>query len=200
MEQEFYELEHFRGDPGSFLDQAWASQLWFNYARENSGKGHRTPEQLRAERAPWVHPKVYALPLCYCLPSQPTICLPPGKSWVRIYLGMSFCPGTSDFPNLARRRPNGQAKVGIRGLRQPEGPSKTRLCTGTEHQTQRGTSGRLRGEQTSPRPGQTGRGEVTKQVGKRQLRRLSWCPSPAASSASSGPRRAGWAACSGHDG
>ena len=62
MEEEFYQLEHFRGDVQTFLDQAWAYQLWFNYQRENSAKGHRTPDQLRAERAPWVHPRVYALP------------------------------------------------------------------------------------------------------------------------------------------
>jgi transposase len=62
MEQEFYQLEPFRGDLQRFLNQAWTYQLWFNYLRENSAKGHRTPDQLRAERAPWVHPKVYALP------------------------------------------------------------------------------------------------------------------------------------------
>jgi len=62
MEEEFYELEHFRGDLESFLDQAWAYQLWFNYQRENSGKGNRTPDQLRAERATGVDPKVFALP------------------------------------------------------------------------------------------------------------------------------------------
>jgi hypothetical protein len=62
MEQEFYHLEPFRGDLQSFLNLAWTYQLWFNYLRENSAKGHRTPDQLRAERAPWVHPKVYALP------------------------------------------------------------------------------------------------------------------------------------------
>jgi hypothetical protein len=62
MEQEFYHLEPFRGDLQRFLNQAWTYQLWFNYLRENSAKGHRTPDQLRAERAPWVHPKVYALP------------------------------------------------------------------------------------------------------------------------------------------
>jgi len=62
MEDEFYELEHFRGDLESFLDQAWAYQLWFNYERENSGKGYRTREQLPAQRSPWVHPRVYALP------------------------------------------------------------------------------------------------------------------------------------------
>jgi hypothetical protein len=62
MEQEFYQLEPFRGDLQSFLNLAWTYQLWFNYLRENSAKGHRTPDQLRAERAPWVHPKVYALP------------------------------------------------------------------------------------------------------------------------------------------
>jgi len=27
--------------------------------------------------------------LCYCRLSQPKSCLPPGRSWVRIYLGMS---------------------------------------------------------------------------------------------------------------
>jgi hypothetical protein len=62
MEQEFYQLEPFRGDLQRFLNQAWTYQLWFNYLRENSAKGHRTPDQLRAERAPWVHAKVYALP------------------------------------------------------------------------------------------------------------------------------------------
>jgi hypothetical protein len=62
MEQEFYQLEPFRGDLQSFLNQAWTYQLWFNYLRENSAKGYRTPDQLRAERASWVHPKVYALP------------------------------------------------------------------------------------------------------------------------------------------
>jgi hypothetical protein len=62
MEQEFYQLEPFRGDLQRFLNLAWTYQLWFNYLRENSAKGHRTPDQLRAERAPWVHPKVYALP------------------------------------------------------------------------------------------------------------------------------------------
>jgi transposase len=62
MEQEFYQLEPFRGDLQRFLNLAWTYQLWFNYLRENSAKGHRTPDQLRAERAPWVHAKVYALP------------------------------------------------------------------------------------------------------------------------------------------
>jgi hypothetical protein len=55
MEQEFYQLEPSRGDLQSFLNLAWTYQLWFNYLRENSAKGHRTPDQLRAERAPWVH-------------------------------------------------------------------------------------------------------------------------------------------------
>jgi hypothetical protein len=62
MEPEFYELEHFAGDVRVFLQQAWAYQLWFNYVRPNSGKGHRSPEQLRAERAPWIQSQVFALP------------------------------------------------------------------------------------------------------------------------------------------
>jgi len=62
MEPEFYEREHFGGDVRVFLQQAWAYQLWFNYVRPNSGKGHRSPEQLRAERAPWIQSRVFALP------------------------------------------------------------------------------------------------------------------------------------------
>ena len=62
MEPEFYELEHFCGDVPVFLRQAWSYQLWFNYVRTNSGKDHRNPEQLRAERAPWIQSRVFALP------------------------------------------------------------------------------------------------------------------------------------------
>jgi hypothetical protein len=62
MEQEFYQLERFCGDLQRFLNQGWTYQLWFNHQRENSAKGNRTPDQLRAERAPWVYPKLYALP------------------------------------------------------------------------------------------------------------------------------------------
>jgi hypothetical protein len=34
MEQEFYQLEPFRGDLQSFLNQAWSYQLWFNSAQD----------------------------------------------------------------------------------------------------------------------------------------------------------------------
>ncbi len=62
MEREFYELQRFTGDVEAFLNQAWAYQLWFNYARENSAKNWRTPDQLRAERARSVDRAVFALP------------------------------------------------------------------------------------------------------------------------------------------
>jgi hypothetical protein len=96
MEQEFYQLEPFRGDLQRFLHQAWTYQLWFNYLRENSAKGHRTPDQLRAERAPWVHPKVYALPpvLLSSLPAQD---LPSPRQ----ILGQDL-PGHVSFWNLSQ--------------------------------------------------------------------------------------------------
>lgn len=65
MEREFYELEPIRGDVLAFLGRVWSWQLWFNYARESAGKGYRTPDQLRAERAARVDPKVFALPLVW---------------------------------------------------------------------------------------------------------------------------------------
>jgi hypothetical protein len=65
VEREFYELEPIRGDVLAFPGRVWSWQLWFNYARESAGKGYRTPDQLRAERAARVDPKVFALPLVW---------------------------------------------------------------------------------------------------------------------------------------
>ena len=62
MEPEFYLLERFTGDLQSFLNQAYAFQLYFNLIRENSSKQDKTPDQLRAERAPHIDPKIFFLP------------------------------------------------------------------------------------------------------------------------------------------
>jgi transposase-like protein len=61
MEPEFYELETFP----RFADltrKAYAYQLYFNLLRKNSNKGHQTPAQLIATRAPAVRPAVLCLP------------------------------------------------------------------------------------------------------------------------------------------
>jgi transposase len=72
MEPEFYNLEHFSGGLPAFLGQAYAYQLYFNLIRENSAKGYRTPEQLRAERAPHIDPRIFLLPpvMLSSLPAQ----------------------------------------------------------------------------------------------------------------------------------
>jgi hypothetical protein len=62
MEPEFYNLERFSGSLAAFLRQAYSYQLYFNLIRENSAKGYRTPEQLRAERAPHIDPRIFFLP------------------------------------------------------------------------------------------------------------------------------------------
>ena len=51
--------------PSPHLRQGWkagAYNLWFNVARRNSGKEHRTPWELIHEREPRVDPAVCALP------------------------------------------------------------------------------------------------------------------------------------------
>ncbi len=62
MEPEFYNLERFSGSLRSFLAQAYSYQLFFNLIRQNSNKGYRTPEELRAERAPHIGPRIFFLP------------------------------------------------------------------------------------------------------------------------------------------
>lgn len=62
IEREFYELERFRGDVESFLNQAWAYQLYFNLVRGNSARRGLTPEQLTRLRAPDIDSKVFLLP------------------------------------------------------------------------------------------------------------------------------------------
>jgi hypothetical protein len=59
MEPEFYDLERFSGSLAAFLRQAYSYQLYFNLVRENSAKGYRTPEQLRAQLAPHIDPRIF---------------------------------------------------------------------------------------------------------------------------------------------
>jgi len=62
MEPEFYELEPFTSRPADLLARAWTYQLYFNLVRTNSNKGHRTPAELCAQRAPQVKPAIFYLP------------------------------------------------------------------------------------------------------------------------------------------
>lgn len=61
IEDEFYEVERFRSR-ADFLAKAGAYNLWFNVARRNSGKEHRTPWELIHEKEPKVDPAICALP------------------------------------------------------------------------------------------------------------------------------------------
>lgn len=62
LEPEFYQLERFTPQPADLLAKAFAYQLYFNLVRTNSNKGHRTPAELVAQRAPWVQPGLFYLP------------------------------------------------------------------------------------------------------------------------------------------
>ena len=64
IEDEFYEVERFRSR-SDFIRKAAAYNLWFNVARRNSGKEHKTPWELIHEREPAVSPAVCALPPVY---------------------------------------------------------------------------------------------------------------------------------------
>jgi hypothetical protein len=90
MEPEFYNLERFSGSLSAFLRQAYSYQLYFNLIRENSAKGYRSPDQLRAERAPTLTRESSCCHQSCCRLSPPRICPPHGRSWwVTIYLDLS---------------------------------------------------------------------------------------------------------------
>jgi hypothetical protein len=61
IEDEFYEVEHFNSKH-DFLNKAAIYNLWFNVARTNSYKKHRTPWQIAYERNPNLSPKLPTLP------------------------------------------------------------------------------------------------------------------------------------------
>lgn len=62
MEPEFYDLESFSPNRAAFLNKTFSYQLFFNLVRKNSNKNDLTPEQLCAQRAPGVNPKIFYLP------------------------------------------------------------------------------------------------------------------------------------------
>ena len=55
IEDEFYEVERFTSR-SDFISKAGAYNLWFNVARRNSGKEHKTPWELIYERKPKINP------------------------------------------------------------------------------------------------------------------------------------------------
>ena len=60
IEDEFYEVETFP-DRRQFLDKATSYILWFNVARQNSYKGHKTPWEIIQERDPNINPQIVSL-------------------------------------------------------------------------------------------------------------------------------------------
>lgn len=64
MEQEFYEVEHFTGR-GDFLAAADHYQLFFNLARRNSAKEHKTPWDLVRQKLPGADPRLPLLSVVY---------------------------------------------------------------------------------------------------------------------------------------
>jgi len=64
MEQEFYEIEHFTGRH-DFLAAANSYNLFFNLARTNSAKEHKTPWQLVQEKLPTADPTLPLLSVTY---------------------------------------------------------------------------------------------------------------------------------------
>jgi len=64
IEDEFYEVEHFSSTQ-DFLQKAASYNLWFNVARKNSSKGHRTPWEIAFQRNPNLNPKLPTLPPVY---------------------------------------------------------------------------------------------------------------------------------------
>ncbi len=61
IEDEFYEVEPFTSR-ADFLAKAATYTLWFNVARRNSYKGHKTPWEIIQERDPTIRPEIVALP------------------------------------------------------------------------------------------------------------------------------------------
>ncbi len=61
IEDEFYMVENFTSRK-DFLEKATTYNLWFNIARKNSYKGHKTPWDIIRERTQDIKPNVVALP------------------------------------------------------------------------------------------------------------------------------------------
>jgi transposase len=61
IEDEFYEVESF-SSKNHFFSKASTYQLWFNIARKNSYKNHKTPWNIIHERDPTVLPYITLLP------------------------------------------------------------------------------------------------------------------------------------------
>ena len=61
IEEEFYRVERF-SSRADFLARASAYNLWFNVARQNSYKQHRTPWEIIHHRDPKLDPKIALLP------------------------------------------------------------------------------------------------------------------------------------------
>ena len=61
IEDEFYEVELFPGR-NDFLAKATTYNLWFNVARKNSYKGHKTPWEIINNRNPTINPNIVTLP------------------------------------------------------------------------------------------------------------------------------------------
>lgn len=57
IEDEFYCVEPFNSR-SQFLEKAAAYNLWFNVARQNSSKRHKTPWEIVTERKTKIHPAV----------------------------------------------------------------------------------------------------------------------------------------------
>ncbi|MFH1891433.1 MAG: hypothetical protein ABIK83_01970, partial [Candidatus Zixiibacteriota bacterium] len=61
IEDEFLEVEEFRSTQ-NFIDKANAYVIWFNVARTNSYKGHKTPWNIIQERNKYIPPNIAILP------------------------------------------------------------------------------------------------------------------------------------------
>ncbi|MFH1893132.1 MAG: helix-turn-helix domain-containing protein [Candidatus Zixiibacteriota bacterium] len=61
IEDEFLEVEEFRSTQ-NFIDKATAYVIWFNVARTNSYKGHKTPWNIIQERNKNIPPNIAILP------------------------------------------------------------------------------------------------------------------------------------------
>ena len=64
IEDEFYMVENF-ANCQHFLDKANSYILWFNVARKNSYKGHKTPLHIIHERNPKIDPLIVSLPAVF---------------------------------------------------------------------------------------------------------------------------------------
>ncbi len=74
IETEFFQVERFTGR-GDFLQKAWTYQLYFDVARENSGKEQQTPWEILQQKIPQADPRLPMLPpvfLDHLYQQQPT--------------------------------------------------------------------------------------------------------------------------------